>query len=140
MKKSLYFYILLLIIAFMAVWLSFSNGSAMEGNFIKTTIQPASEGGTDFRQFTDKLSASPGMLILQLIVIMVFARIMGYLFQLLNQPIVVGEIIAGLILGPSLLGALFPNTFNFLFSPQSLDVLQQLSQLGLIFFMFIIGM
>jgi len=141
MKRNLYFFILLLIIAFVTAWLSFSNGSAMESSAMTGVIQQeTASGGIYLRQFTDKLMESPGMLIMQLIVIMVFARIMGYLFQLISQPIVVGEIIAGLILGPSVLGALFPNTFNFLFAEQSIDVLQQFSQLGLIFFMFIIGM
>lgn len=140
MKKNFYFYILLLIIAFMAGWLMFSNSSAMESSLVKDTVQPDKTGGIDLRHFTDKLKVSPGILIMQLIVIMVFARIMGYLFQLISQPIVVGEIIAGLILGPSVLGALFPQAFNFLFAPQSLDVLEKFSQLGLMFFMFIIGM
>ncbi|HEX2394881.1 MAG TPA: cation:proton antiporter [Bacteroidales bacterium] len=139
MKRNLYFYILLLVIAFLSVWLSFSDSNAMDGNALKLSLQNIS-GGIDIGHFTGRLLESPGSLILQLVVIMVFARIMGYVFQLISQPIVVGEIIAGLILGPSVLGALFPGTFNYLFSLESVDVLHQFSQLGLIFFMFIIGM
>ena len=88
----------------------------------------------------DQLLNIPGILILQLIVIMLIARLMGYLFQLIGQPLVIGEIVAGLVLGPSFLGALSPEISEFLFPDRSVDILQQLSQLGLIFFMFIIGM
>ncbi|NTV84957.1 MAG: cation/H(+) antiporter, partial [Bacteroidales bacterium] len=88
----------------------------------------------------DQLLNIPGILILQLIVIMLIARLMGYLFQLIGQPLVIGEIVAGLVLGPSVLGALSPEISAFLFPERSVDILQQLSQLGLIFFMFIIGM
>ncbi|MDP4213392.1 MAG: cation:proton antiporter, partial [Bacteroidota bacterium] len=53
---------------------------------------------------------------------------------------VIGETVAGIILGPSLLGLLFPGTFHFLFPPESMDNLKFLSQVGLILFMFIVGM
>lgn len=140
MRKNLYFYSLILIVAFMAVWFAVTYGNHPESEIIRATYQPVEKSSFDFKQFTGKLTESPGILIMQLIVIMVFARIMGYLFQLLSQPIVVGEIIAGLILGPSVLGSILPGTFNFLFAPESINILQQFSQLGLIFFMFIIGM
>jgi Kef-type K+ transport system membrane component KefB len=58
----------------------------------------------------------------------------------IGQPTVVGEIIAGIFLGPSLLGLFFPEFSNFLFPIESLNNLQLLSQIGLILFMFIIGM
>ena len=140
MKRNLYFYSILLIIAFCAVWMSFMNGKAMDQGTVTTEIQVSASKGIDFQHFTDRLMESPGMLIMQLIVIMVFARIMGYLFQRIHQPMVIGEIFAGIILGPSALGAIFPEAYTFLFPKQSVEVLQQFSQLGLIFFMFIIGM
>ncbi len=88
----------------------------------------------------DQLLNIQEILILQLIIIMLIARLMGYLFQLIGQPLVIGEIFAGIVLGPSVLGALSPEISGFLFPDRSVDILQQLSQLGLIFFMFIIGM
>jgi Kef-type K+ transport system membrane component KefB len=96
--------------------------------------------GIDIRHFTDKLLQAPGILIMQLIIIMIVARLMGYIFQMAGQPLVIGEIVAGLLLGPSVLGALAPQISGYIFPPESIGVLQQFSQLGLIFFMFIIGM
>ncbi len=136
MKKPLYLYSALILLALVAVGFLFLNNMPAESlSAVKST-----KHGIDLQHFADKLMKAPGILILQLIVIMVVARIMGYLFQRMQQPLVIGEIVAGLILGPSVLGALFPNAFSTLFPEQSIHVLQQLSQLGLIFFMFIIGM
>lgn len=52
----------------------------------------------------------------------------------------IGEIVAGIVLGPSLLGSLYPEFFGFLFQPDSLTNLELISQLGLVLFMFVIGM
>lgn len=80
------------------------------------------------------------MLLLQIITIILVARLFGALFKKLNQPSVIGEIIAGIMLGPSFLGNYFPDISGFLFPAASLGNLQFLSQIGLIFFMFVIGM
>ena len=64
----------------------------------------------------------------------------GYLFSLIGQPGVIGEIVAGIVLGPSVLGFFFPDAFHFLFPAHSLTNLELLSQVGLILFMFVIGM
>jgi Kef-type K+ transport system membrane component KefB len=58
----------------------------------------------------------------------------------LRQPTVIGEILAGIVLGPSILGHLFPAVSGFLFPPESLGNITLLSQFGLILFMFAIGM
>lgn len=80
------------------------------------------------------------LLILQILVIIVASRMLGWLFSLINQPTVIGEILAGIALGPSLLGLYFPGATAFLFPAVSLEHLELLSQVGLILFMFIIGM
>jgi Kef-type K+ transport system membrane component KefB len=79
-------------------------------------------------------------LLLQIITIIVVARVLGWVCKLIGQPTVIGEIAAGILLGPSLLGTLLPEFSDFLFPKQSLGNLQFLSQVGLILFMFIIGM
>ena len=79
-------------------------------------------------------------LIIQIAVIIIVSRLIGILFRKINQPQVVGEMIAGIILGPSILGLLAPNLFAFIFSPASLKYLNALSQIGLLLFMFIIGL
>lgn len=81
-----------------------------------------------------------GLLLLQVIVILIFARIVAWLFTKLGQPSVIGEILAGIVLGPSVMGWLWPEGFQFLFPSASLHNISLLSQFGLIFFMFVIGM
>jgi len=86
------------------------------------------------------LGEPAAMLLLQIISILIVSRILGWLFAKMGQPTVIGEILAGIMLGPSLLGHLYPDAFHFLFAKDSLGNLYILSQLGLILFMFTIGM
>lgn len=88
----------------------------------------------------ENLGSSLGRLLLQLIVIVAGARIVGFLFRRVGLPVVVGEITAGILLGPSLLGRLWPGGFNFIFAAQSLDILHLCSQIGVTVFMFVVGM
>lgn len=78
--------------------------------------------------------------ILQLIIIIIASRLCAFLFKKIGQPPVMGEIIAGIALGPSLFGSLAPHVSAFIFPPSSLGNLQMISQIGLILFMFVIGM
>jgi len=80
------------------------------------------------------------ILLLQIITIIITARIFGFLFKKIGQPTVIGEIIAGIFLGPSFIGMFFPEFSTFLFPKTSLPNLQFMSQIGLILFMFIVGM
>jgi Kef-type K+ transport system membrane component KefB len=79
-------------------------------------------------------------LILQIVVICSVARAVGWLFARVHQPRVVGEIVAGILLGPSLLGWLAPSAMESLFPPQGLGALYSLSQVGLLLFMFQVGL
>lgn len=81
-----------------------------------------------------------GILLLQIIVILLCCRVFGWLFMKMGQPTVIGEIVAGIVLGPSILGHWFPETAAFLFPIESLANINILSQFGLILFMFAIGM
>jgi Kef-type K+ transport system membrane component KefB len=80
------------------------------------------------------------LLLFQIITIVLVARIFGWIFRKIGQPSVIGEIIAGIVLGPSLFGLYFPDMKEALFPDGSLGNLQLLSQIGLILFMFVIGM
>src|SRR5207248_1316121 len=80
------------------------------------------------------------IVIVQLIIIVAAARIFGVIFRYLGQPQVCGEIAAGLILGPSLFGRLFPNLFGQVFQPSVALVFSMLSQIGLLLLMFLIGL
>ena len=79
------------------------------------------------------------ILLAQIVVVLLATHLLGFLFARFGQPRVVGEMTAGILLGPSLLGALAPAFSAYLFPPQSLGYLNTLSQVGLIFFMFLIG-
>lgn len=79
-------------------------------------------------------------LFVQLLVIIAASRLMGKLFTRLGQPAVVGEMAAGILLGPSLFGLLAPDAFGFVFPKDTLDTLKLLSQIGVCFFMFAVGM
>lgn len=80
------------------------------------------------------------LLLFQIITIVLIARVFGWIFRKIGQPSVIGEIIAGIVLGPSLFGLYFPDMKEALFPVASLGNLQLLSQIGLILFMFVIGM
>ncbi len=79
------------------------------------------------------------ILLLQVVVICSVARAVGWIFEKLKQPRVVGEMVAGLLLGASFLGWIAPSVTAFMFHPQSLGSLKMLSQLGLMLFMFQVG-
>lgn len=79
-------------------------------------------------------------LLVQLLVVIALAQLAGRVCRRIGQPAVVGEIITGILLGPSLLGLLMPGTFAFMFPANSLGALSLLSQVGVCLFMFVMGM
>jgi Kef-type K+ transport system membrane component KefB len=80
------------------------------------------------------------LLLLQLIVIVLAARLCGMLFRRFRQPPVIGEIVAGIALGPSLLGAVAPGVSAFLFAPSSVGMLKMLAEIGVLLFLFVVGL
>ncbi|HEX8275617.1 MAG TPA: cation:proton antiporter [Longimicrobiaceae bacterium] len=79
-------------------------------------------------------------LLVQVGVVLAVARMVGLAFRRIHQPQVVGEMVAGIMLGPSLLGWLAPGVSAWLFPPASLGFLNALSQVGLLLFMFLVGL
>ena len=79
-------------------------------------------------------------LVLQIAVVLACSRIVGSLFLKVGQPRVVGEMFAGIMLGPSLLGGIAPQWSAFVFPPSCLGFLNALSQVGVIVFMFLVGL
>ena len=77
---------------------------------------------------------------LQLFVVIVVSNAIGWIFTRGGQPAVVGEMMAGILLGPSLFGLVVPNAFQFVFAASSLEPLRLLSQIGVCLFMFAVGM
>jgi Kef-type K+ transport system membrane component KefB len=117
------------------------NGKNLEMD--KEFLRPVVENGhwNDFvSSLTLNLHHPLAILLAQIITIIIVARFFGWVFRKIGQPSVIGEIIAGIVLGPSLLGLYFPEFSISLFPVESLGNLQFLSQIGLILFMFVIGM
>jgi Kef-type K+ transport system membrane component KefB len=80
------------------------------------------------------------ILVGQIAIILALSRVVAMLFARLHQPQVMGEMIAGIMLGPSLLGWLFPQASAVIFPPATIPYLNVLSQVGVIFFLFLIGL
>lgn len=104
---------------------------------------PAASGGAAPEGvLTGGGGAIPGVLLLvaQVVVVLGAARLVGRCFRRLGQPQVVGEMAAGILLGPSVLGWAAPEVFERLFPAGSLGGLAVLSQVGLLLFMFLVGL
>jgi len=141
-QNKLIFYLTIIVVFGVLMYLITKQGAKLEAGELATPAQPQFD--STFDQFKDAFSKNLihplSILILQIISIIIVSRIFGYIFNKLGQPTVIGEIIAGIVLGPSLLGLFFPEASAFLFAKESLPNLQFLSQVGLILFMYVIGM
>lgn len=118
-----------------------TKGKMLEA--IEVIDKPASGKGSwaDFLTSMQHNFQEPlAILLAQIVTIILVARFFGWVFRKIGQPSVIGEIIAGIVLGPSLLGMYFPEFSAILFPVASLGNLKFLSQIGLILFMFVIGM
>ena len=111
------------------------------------TAPHALEAAPSLVRESPRLPGAPGAdvtqlfsLILAVAAIVVACRVTGTLFRLIRQPRVVGEMFAGIFLGPSVLGAMAPEFSAWLFRPSSLGSLNALSQIGMVIFMFLVGM
>ncbi len=71
---------------------------------------------------------------------MLTARLFGAIFRKLNQPAVIGEVVGGIALGPTLLGRLSPELQSLVLPAEAIPVLGVLSQLGVILYMFLVGL
>ncbi|GEP51493.1 cation/H(+) antiporter [Flavobacterium noncentrifugens] len=139
--KNSFFYIVI-IGGFSAVmyWIITKGKSLETGrNIVAKTV----ENG-HWKDFIDSMAHNLqhplAILLAQIVTIILVARFFGWVSRKIGQPSVIGEIIAGIVLGPSLVGMYWPEFSGMLFPKESLGNLQFLSQIGLILFMFVIGM
>lgn len=144
-KRNISFYLLMLVVFGSLMYFIAKKGETHQVNEAITSLYDApenlSEGFDVFlKLLLDHLNSPFGILLLQVIVILLCCRLFGWLFMKIGQPTVIGEIIAGIVLGPSILGHWFPEISGFLFPVESLENISLLSQFGLILFMFVIGM
>ena len=80
------------------------------------------------------------LVLVEVLIVIGLSRLAGLAFKSIKQPLVIGEIVAGIMLGPSLFGLVAPDVAASLFPPETIPFLNVLSQVGLIFFMFLIGL
>ena len=123
---------LLLTGAAVAVFLAIRDcGEGLSPRHDAATVGPASPG------------ASPDTLLhvlLALVVVILAARVTSMVLGRMKQPPVIGEILAGILLGPSLLGRVAPAGSQLLFPPNIMPLLGVLSQIGIIIYMFLVGL
>ena len=140
-RKNYIIYVLMLLLFGGLIYVAIEEGDRFS-HHAANTLNMVQEGPfAMFLQFMqDNLHHPLTTLLIQIIAVLLMVRLFGYLFSLIGQPGVIGEIVAGIVLGPSVLGLFFPEAFHFLFPVHSLTNLELLSQVGLILFMFVIGM
>lgn len=132
-------YFLMLLVFVAGVWLILATGARLQpANAIANAPAPAaaSRTGVLWENFRTSLS----ILLAQIIVILIIAGLFRRLFRAIHQPPVMGEMVAGIVLGPSVLGLIYPEAMTFLFPTSSLETLRLLSQIGVVLFMFTVGM
>jgi len=142
MDRATKIYLLSLLLLGGGIFLVIHYGNAL---YLDTGFIPEATSADSFwdnlkTTFTKQLSHPLALLLVQIIVIMTAARTFGIFISKFSQPPVIGEIFAGVLLGPSLLGLFFPELSALLFPQSSFQNLHFLSQIGLLLFMFVVGM
>jgi len=118
----------------------FSPPSAVAQDSVHRAGAPHSPSSSVMAGLAHNATGALSHLFLQLGIIISVSCAVGWAFTRCGQPAVVGEMIAGILLGPSLFGLLAPKAFLFVFAPASLDALRLFSQIGVCIFMFAVGM
>lgn len=139
-KRNTFLYYIVTMASFAALmyWIIRVGGGLELGRAISLPESAEAVGFLETITYNGKHALA--VLLIQILIVILFARLCGWLFSKIGQPRVIGEIIAGIVLGPSLFGLFFPELHTAVFPPSSLGNLQFLSQIGLILFMFVIGM
>ncbi|MGL5015236.1 MAG: cation:proton antiporter [Bacteroidales bacterium] len=141
-RANMVYYVGMIVIFAILFSLLIINGSKFL--LVDTTPQESAVQISSWRHFLDSINHEMGepltLLLIQIIIILLFSRLFGWIFTKIGQPTVIGEIVAGIALGPSLFGYLYPELFDALFAADKLEALDGLSKIGLVLFMFIIGM
>ncbi|MET0299568.1 MAG: cation:proton antiporter, partial [Flavitalea sp.] len=139
-KDSIFYVAVIGAFSFLIYWIA-NAGAKMESAEVVKDAGVAKDLWTGvIESITENFRHPLPLLLAQIVTIILVAKLFGWICSKIGQPTVIGEMIAGIVLGPSLLGLYFHSFSEVLFPAKSLGNLQFLSQIGLIFFMFIIGM
>lgn len=147
MKRTILIYLALLALFGSGIFLAIKWGQRLPAPTAESVpavgvAAPVSPGdpGSLWSPLRENFKEPLSRLLLQVIVIVLATRLVGTLFARCGQPSVVGEVLAGILLGPSLLGWVWPEASGFIFPEESLGVLKLLSQVGVCLFMFVVGL
>lgn len=140
-KGNFFYLIIISIFSFIIYWI-LKNGKDLQlgRNIIDKSNQNTSNWDEFLNSLYHNISHPLAILLIQIVTIIFVARFFGWVCKKIGQPSVIGEIVSGIILGPSFFGAYFSEFSKLLFPESSLDNLKFLSQIGLIFFMYVVGM
>ncbi len=158
MNRNLVFFVVVMTIFGSLMWFVFNQGTKLQpiqspqtsvgniseaGSIQNLEIEPSADERAIivfFRSLFENIEHPLSLLLIQIVVIVFSSKLLASLVRRIGQPMVIGEVIAGILLGPSVFGFFLPKVSQFIFQPASLPNLNFLSQLGLILFMFIIGL
>jgi Kef-type K+ transport system membrane component KefB len=141
-RKAILVYVATLVLFGAGIYWVLARGRRLEAARPATAAAAVSDSTASpagARDALEPLRRPLPILLLQIIVIVATARALGAVFGRLGQPPVIGEIVAGIVLGPSLFGALFPGAFGFLFAPASTALLKLFAEIGVLLFLFAVG-
>jgi predicted permease len=151
MKRKAQLYLIVVSLAGLAIFFILEAGNRLTppvapgGTAVPAQVAHAAPAGTGFLSAATaslwQNGTSPlSRLLLQVFIIISAAGIAGRIAKRIGQPAVVGEMVAGILLGPSLFGLIAPAAFQFVFPTSSFEPLRLFSQIGVCLFMFAVGM
>lgn len=147
MKRTSFLYLTILTLVILPILGLLHEGSKLPPSAGAPAVAKVAQGATHASSGASMLGGLEqnlkhplSHLFLQLLVIIGASRVVGGIFKTAGQPAVVGEMAAGILLGPSLFGLLAPDAFGFVFPVSSLDALRLFAQIGVCLFMFAVGM
>src|ERR671923_1629054 len=153
MKRTVLYYFFMMIVLGLGIFFILRAGNQLPAPALQIPAQSSSQitphlTGTGEYSFSaavksnlsDNANDPLTRLFLQLFVVTSVSYLVGWIFTHFGQPAVVGEMMAGVLLGPSVFGLLAPATFQFVFPMSSLGALRLFSQIGVCLFMFTVGM
>ena len=109
----------------------------MTGKFVEALPEPGASAKKPVKRTGEETF---GRLMLAIAAVLLAARLVGAVIARLSQPRVMGEVLAGILLGPTLLGAVWPEAKDYLFPPDIVPLLSGAAQIGLAFYLFLVGM
>jgi Kef-type K+ transport system membrane component KefB len=148
MKRTAVFYIVTLAVVGIGIFVLLQlggklprpAGAAIDGVVAATASADTSVVESVLAGLGQNAGEPLSRLFVELLVIIVASRLTGMVFSRFGQPAVVGEMAAGILLGPSLFGWVAPEAFQFVFPASALATIKLLSQVGVCLFMFVVGM